>query len=120
MEITRASCADTLVHCALGAVLFVKASNVLDAVEVLSLLETNLETKSRQYKKPVLTTLFLLNNYHYLLKTTLSHARFASMLGSDVEQKYEKQIAKYKNQYQDRCVHGAPLGMQTEITDASS
>ncbi|KAL7752873.1 exocyst complex component exo70 [Sorochytrium milnesiophthora] len=70
-------------------------------VEVLNALESNLENKSRQYKKSVLTTLFMLNNYQYLLKTILSHSRFSAMLGSDVEQRFEKQIKGYKNQYQD-------------------
>ncbi|TPX35775.1 hypothetical protein SmJEL517_g01873 [Synchytrium microbalum] len=66
--------------------------------EVLDALSSNLETKSKAYKKPMLSVVFLLNNYHYICKI-LRLTPLGDLLGRDVEVKFEKLLAKQKELY---------------------
>jgi hypothetical protein len=44
--------------------------NSSNAVLIFNALERNLEAKAKAYKKVALSQIFLLNNYHYILKHT--------------------------------------------------
>ncbi|CAG8439218.1 7431_t:CDS:10 [Ambispora leptoticha] len=67
-----------------------------DCLETLS---NSLDSKARTYKKAALTCIFLLNNYHYILKTI--KAQFVLLVDKEVESKYEKLVKKYNDAYQD-------------------
>ncbi|CAG8477746.1 11307_t:CDS:10 [Diversispora eburnea] len=54
---------------------------------------------AKTYKKPALTSIFLLNNYHYILKSIRS--QFLSVLDSEIEFKHDKLVKKYNDAYQD-------------------
>lgn len=70
-------------------------------LDVLDALNSNLESKSRQYKKSVVASIFLLNNYHYVYKSIRSHPKLLSVVGKEIEVKYEKLYLKSKDSYLD-------------------
>ncbi|CAG8472348.1 12990_t:CDS:10 [Acaulospora morrowiae] len=67
--------------------------------DVLESLAQSLDSKSKTYKKAALTSIFLLNNYHYILKSI--RTQFLSVLDPEIEFKYEKLVKKYNDAYQD-------------------
>ncbi|PKC67670.1 Exo70 exocyst complex subunit [Rhizophagus irregularis] len=67
--------------------------------DVLESLSNTLDSRSKSYKKTALTCIFLLNNYHHILKSVRS--QFYSVLDPDIERKYEKMVKKYNDGYQD-------------------
>ncbi|KAK9728391.1 exocyst complex component exo70 [Basidiobolus ranarum] len=69
-------------------------ANVLDVVIA------NINEKAKGYKKPYLGTVFLMNNYHYLLKVMRS-TKLEMILGSELVSKYEKLNKKQQDAYQD-------------------
>ncbi|ORX90514.1 Exo70 exocyst complex subunit [Basidiobolus meristosporus CBS 931.73] len=69
-------------------------ANVLDVVIA------NINEKAKGYKKPYLGTVFLMNNYHYLLKVIRS-TKLESILGSEMVSKYEKLNKKQQDAYQE-------------------
>ncbi|KAI8928584.1 Cullin repeat-like-containing domain protein [Entophlyctis helioformis] len=79
---------------------------------------TDLETKSKGYKRPTLTTLFLLNNYHYILKSIKGTKSLAESIGPDVLDSLEKSIKRqldvYRNSWMPIIEH---LMDTTKISD---
>jgi len=69
--------------------------------DVLDVLAGNFEQKSKGYKRGALAQLFLLNNYHYILKI-LRTSRLSEILGKEMDTKFEKQISKHRSNYHDR------------------
>ncbi|RHZ56375.1 hypothetical protein Glove_402g16 [Diversispora epigaea] len=67
--------------------------------DILESLSQSLDSKAKTYKKSALTSIFLLNNYHYILKSIRS--QFLSVLDSEIEFKYDKLVKKYNDAYQD-------------------
>lgn len=62
-------------------------------------LRANLEQKSKSYKKPTLTTIFLLNNYHYIQKTVLNSS-LNDVIGKEIEPRYKELISSMSDDYQ--------------------
>eukprot|EP00058_Branchiostoma_floridae_P021667 XP_002607157.1 hypothetical protein BRAFLDRAFT_113774 [Branchiostoma floridae] len=69
--------------------------------KVLGALQLNLENKAKGYDDPALTAIFLLNNYHYILKTLKSSGlmRVVVLQTSDIEEHYEDIIREQKRLY---------------------
>ncbi|KAH9251308.1 hypothetical protein BASA81_010866 [Batrachochytrium salamandrivorans] len=68
--------------------------------KMIDALLTDLEISSRGYKKTTLTTLFLLNNYHYILKGIKS-CKLADNVSSNVIDTIEKSIKKQLDVYRN-------------------
>ncbi|TPX33934.1 hypothetical protein SeMB42_g07417 [Synchytrium endobioticum] len=66
--------------------------------EVLDALSQKLEAKSKAYKKPMLSVVFLLNNYHYISKV-LRQSPVGGFLGRDVEIKFDTLLSRQKELY---------------------
>lgn len=47
--------------------------------KIMQALQTNLEGKSKQYKDPALTQLFLMNNIHYIVRSVRRWAMLITM-----------------------------------------
>ncbi|KAJ3330165.1 Exocyst complex component 7 [Blyttiomyces sp. JEL0837] len=69
-------------------------------VELLESLYVNLDLKAKAYKKPTLSTIFLLNNYHYVFKQ-MKALNITSLVGSRLEDKYETGYMKQQEIYRD-------------------
>ncbi|CAG8656544.1 42549_t:CDS:10 [Gigaspora margarita] len=67
--------------------------------DILECLAQSLDSKARTYKKPALTSIFLLNNYYYILKSI--RTQFMSVLDPEVESKFDKMVKKWNDAYQD-------------------
>ncbi|XP_066291723.1 exocyst complex component 7-like isoform X3 [Branchiostoma lanceolatum] len=69
--------------------------------KVLGALQLNLENKAKGYDDPALTAIFLLNNYHYILKSLKSSGllRVVVLQTSDIEEHYEDIIREQKRLY---------------------
>lgn len=66
---------------------------------IVSILLTNLEGKSKQYKDPALMHLFLMNNIHYIVKSVRkSEAR--NLLGEDWVQRHRRLVQQHASGYQ--------------------
>eukprot|EP00842_Homolaphlyctis_polyrhiza_P006063 jgi/Hompol1/6458/HPOL_004987-RA len=61
--------------------------------KMIESLLTDLELKSKGYKKATLTTLFLLNNYHYILKA-IKNCKLGEIVSAEVIDAIEKLIKK--------------------------
>lgn len=74
--------------------------------DILEALLQNLEKRSQLYgtrmKQPTLGTIFLLNNYHYMLKIVIKEARLAEAFGS--EERFEKMVSKQRVEYLNRYI----------------
>ncbi|CAG8675218.1 14509_t:CDS:10 [Funneliformis caledonium] len=66
--------------------------------DVLESLTITLDFKAKSYKKTALTCIFLLNNYHYVLKSI--RTQFFSIL-EEIGYKYEKMVKRYNDGYLD-------------------
>ncbi|KAI9267397.1 Cullin repeat-like-containing domain protein [Sporodiniella umbellata] len=69
-------------------------------VDALEQLDTTLQLKSRGYRKPTLTTLFLLNNYNHILRQIRSPPLNA-IFDEGSEMKFSKLVKKQLDAYQD-------------------
>ncbi|XP_019616763.1 PREDICTED: exocyst complex component 7-like isoform X6 [Branchiostoma belcheri] len=69
--------------------------------KVLGALQLNLENKAKGYDDPALTAIFLLNNYHYILKTIKSSGllQVVVLQTSDIVEHYEDIIREQKRLY---------------------
>ncbi|CAG8459687.1 65_t:CDS:10 [Scutellospora calospora] len=67
--------------------------------DVLECLAQSLDSKAKTYKKFTLTSIFLLNNYFYILKSI--RTQFMSVLDPEVESKFDKMVKKWNDTYQD-------------------
>uniref|UniRef100_M1BJ62 Exocyst subunit Exo70 family protein n=1 Tax=Solanum tuberosum TaxID=4113 RepID=M1BJ62_SOLTU len=61
-------------------------------------LQTNLDGKSKQYKDPSLTNLFLMNNIHYMVRS-VRRSEAKDLLGDDWVQRHRRVVQQHANQY---------------------
>ncbi|KAG4969784.1 hypothetical protein JHK85_036205 [Glycine max] len=61
-------------------------------------LQSNLDGKSKQYKDPALTQLFLMNNIHYIVRS-VRRSEAKDMLGDDWVQIHRRIVQQHANQY---------------------
>ncbi|KAI8097724.1 Cullin repeat-like-containing domain protein [Halteromyces radiatus] len=70
-------------------------------VDALDQLCISLQSKSRGYKKPTLATIFLLNNYNYILRQIRSPPLNALIFDEQTEVKFGKLVKKQLDSYQE-------------------
>ncbi|EPS68385.1 hypothetical protein M569_06379, partial [Genlisea aurea] len=61
-------------------------------------LQANLDGKSKQYKDPALTQLFLMNNIHYIVRS-VRRSEAKDLLGDDWVQIHRRVVQQHANQY---------------------
>lgn len=101
---------------------------------VLGALGLNLELKARVYETPTLSSLFLLNNYNYVIKALQRSGLLALLQGGgigEVQKQYQQLIEDHKSTYQkcwgkllnfllemDKPMSGnKPVDQQTKLKD---
>ncbi|KAK3020411.1 hypothetical protein RJ639_045716 [Escallonia herrerae] len=67
-------------------------------MRIMQALQTNLEGKSKQYKDPALTHLFLMNNIHYMVRS-VRRSEAKDLLGDDWVQRHRRIVQQHANQY---------------------
>ncbi|KAJ9546013.1 hypothetical protein OSB04_025720 [Centaurea solstitialis] len=67
-------------------------------MRIMQALQTNLEGKSKQYKDPALTNLFLMNNIHYMVRS-VRRSEAKDLLGDDWVQRHRRIVQQHANQY---------------------
>ncbi|KAL6989206.1 hypothetical protein U1Q18_014959 [Sarracenia purpurea var. burkii] len=67
-------------------------------VRIMQALQTNLDGKSKQYKDPALTQLFLMNNIHYIVRS-VRRSEAKDLLGDDWVQRHRRIVQQHANQY---------------------
>lgn len=67
-------------------------------MRIMSALQTNLDGKSKQYKDPALTQLFLMNNIHYMVRS-VRRSEAKDLLGDDWVQRHRRIVQQHANQY---------------------
>ncbi|GLT57029.1 hypothetical protein SLA2020_300330 [Shorea laevis] len=67
-------------------------------MRIMQALQTNLHGKSKQYKDPTLTHLFLMNNIHYIVKSVQRYEA-KDLLGYDWVQRHRRIVQQHANQY---------------------
>ncbi|XP_059668655.1 exocyst complex component EXO70A1-like [Cornus florida] len=65
---------------------------------IMQALQTNLDGKSKQYKDPALTHLFLMNNMHYIVRS-VRRSEAKDLLGDDWVQIHRRIVQQHANQY---------------------
>ncbi|KAL3532161.1 hypothetical protein ACH5RR_005682 [Cinchona calisaya] len=65
---------------------------------IMQALQNNLDGKSKQYKDPSLTQLFLMNNMHYIVRS-VRRSEAKDMLGDDWVQIQRRIVQQHANQY---------------------
>ncbi|XP_022744484.1 exocyst complex component EXO70A1-like isoform X2 [Durio zibethinus] len=65
---------------------------------IMQALQTNLDGKSKQYKDPALTQLFLMNNIHYIVRS-VRRSEAKDLLGDDWVQIHRRIVQQHANQY---------------------
>lgn len=65
---------------------------------IVQALQTNLDGKSKQYKDPALTQLFLMNNIHYIVRS-VRRSEAKDLLGDDWVQIHRRVVQQHANQY---------------------
>ncbi|PPS12472.1 hypothetical protein GOBAR_AA08177 [Gossypium barbadense] len=65
---------------------------------IMDALQTNLDGKSKQYKDPALTQLFLMNNMHYIVRS-VRRSEAKDLLGDDWVQIHRRIVQQHANQY---------------------
>ncbi|KAK9283644.1 hypothetical protein L1049_011894 [Liquidambar formosana] len=65
---------------------------------IMQALQTNLDGKSKQYKDPALTHLFLMNNIHYMVRS-VRRSEAKDLLGDDWVQRHRRIVQQHANQY---------------------
>ncbi|KAH6807499.1 exocyst subunit exo70 family protein A2 [Perilla frutescens var. frutescens] len=66
--------------------------------KIMQALQSNLEGKSKQYKDPALTQLFLMNNIHYIVRS-VCRSEAKDLLGDDWVQIHRRVVQQHANQY---------------------
>ncbi|KAH6756668.1 exocyst subunit exo70 family protein A2 [Perilla frutescens var. hirtella] len=66
--------------------------------KIMQALQSNLEGKSKQYKDPALTQLFLMNNIHYIVRS-VRRSEAKDLLGDDWVQIHRRVVQQHANQY---------------------
>eukprot|EP00271_Cylindrocystis_brebissonii_P002985 TRINITY_DN13727_c0_g1_i1.p1 TRINITY_DN13727_c0_g1~~TRINITY_DN13727_c0_g1_i1.p1 ORF type:complete len:660 (-),score=163.46 TRINITY_DN13727_c0_g1_i1:943-2922(-) len=66
---------------------------------IVSVLQANLENKSKLYRDPALTQLFLMNNVHYMVRN-FKTAEAKDMLGDDWVQRHRRVVQQHATSYQ--------------------
>ncbi|CAN6325915.1 unnamed protein product [Urochloa humidicola] len=69
-------------------------------MEVMELLHGNLEAKSRLYKDPSLSSIFLMNNGRYMLQKIRGSSEINAMLGEAWARKQSTNLRQYHKNYQ--------------------
>ncbi|TVU50996.1 hypothetical protein EJB05_02397, partial [Eragrostis curvula] len=69
-------------------------------MEVMELLHENLESKSRLYKDPSLSSIFLMNNGRYMLQKIRGSPEINAMLGEAWARKQSTSLRQYHKNYQ--------------------
>ncbi|KAL5733723.1 hypothetical protein ACOSP7_033067 [Xanthoceras sorbifolium] len=67
-------------------------------MRIMQALQTNLDGKSKQYKDPALTHLFLMNNIHYMVRS-VRRSEAKDLLGDDWVQRHRRIVQQHANQY---------------------
>ncbi|KAL2326623.1 hypothetical protein Fmac_025681 [Flemingia macrophylla] len=70
----------------------------LVTMRILQALQINLDGKSKQYRDPALTHLFLMNNIHYIVRS-VRRSEAKDLLGDDWIQRHRKVVQQHANQY---------------------
>ncbi|XP_030449168.1 exocyst complex component EXO70A1 [Syzygium oleosum] len=65
---------------------------------IMTALQSNLDGKSKQYKDPALTQLFLMNNIHYIVRS-VRRSEAKDLLGDDWVQIHRRIVQQHANQY---------------------
>ncbi|XP_057463405.1 exocyst complex component EXO70A1-like [Actinidia eriantha] len=65
---------------------------------IMQALQTNLDGKSKQYKDPALTNLFLMNNIHYMVRS-VRRSEAKDLLGDDWIQRQRRIVEQHAKQY---------------------
>ncbi|XP_022925541.1 exocyst complex component EXO70A1-like [Cucurbita moschata] len=65
---------------------------------IVQALQTNLDGKSKQYRDPALTQLFLMNNIHYIVRS-VRRSEAKDLLGDDWVQIHRRIVQQHANQY---------------------
>ncbi|XP_038971826.1 exocyst complex component EXO70A1-like [Phoenix dactylifera] len=67
-------------------------------MRIMQALQTNLDGKSKQYRDPALTHLFLMNNIHYMVRS-VRRSEAKDLLGDDWIQRHRRIVQQNANQY---------------------
>nr|TKR66409.1 exocyst subunit EXO70 family protein [Populus alba] len=67
-------------------------------MQIMQALQTNLDGKSKQYRDPALTQLFLMNNIHYMVRS-VRRSEAKDLLGDDWVQRHRRVVQQHANQY---------------------
>ncbi|PIA54369.1 hypothetical protein AQUCO_00900718v1 [Aquilegia coerulea] len=70
----------------------------LVTIRIMQALQTNLDGKSKQYRDPALTQLFLMNNIHYMVRS-VRRSEAKDLLGDDWVQIHRRIVQQHANQY---------------------
>ncbi|GAB4856290.1 hypothetical protein Ancab_014218 [Ancistrocladus abbreviatus] len=65
---------------------------------IMQALQNNLDGKSKQYRDPALTQLFLMNNIHYIVRS-VRRSEAKDLLGDDWVQRHRRIVQQHANQY---------------------
>ncbi|PON62810.1 Exocyst complex protein [Trema orientale] len=78
----------------------VESSSQLASVtmQIMQALQTHLDGKSKQYKDPALTHLFLMSNIHYMVRS-VHRSEAKDLLGDDWVQRHRRIVQQHANQY---------------------
>ncbi|XP_044462041.1 exocyst complex component EXO70A1-like [Mangifera indica] len=67
-------------------------------MRIMQALQSNLDWKSKQYRDPALTQLFLMNNIHYMVRS-VRRSEAKDLLGDDWVQRHRRIVQQHANQY---------------------
>ncbi|XP_006662750.1 exocyst complex component EXO70A1-like [Oryza brachyantha] len=67
-------------------------------MRIMQALQNNLDGKSKQYRDPALTNLFLMNNIHYMVRS-VRRSEAKDILGDDWIQRHRRIVQQNANQY---------------------
>ncbi|XP_026657383.2 exocyst complex component EXO70B1-like [Phoenix dactylifera] len=69
-------------------------------IEAMDLLDSNLELKSKLYKDPALSYIFLMNNGRYIMKKIKGSSEIRELLGDSLIRKRSSELRQYHKSYQ--------------------
>ncbi|KAM7262262.1 hypothetical protein ACFE04_021339 [Oxalis oulophora] len=78
-------------------------------IRIMQALQANLDGKSKQYRDPALTQLFLMNNIHYIVRS-VRRSEAKDLLGDDWVQIQRRIVQQHANQYKRISWAKAPGG----------
>lgn len=67
-------------------------------MQIMQALQSNLDGKSKHYRDPALTHLFLMNNIHYIVRS-VRRSEAKDLLGDDWVQRHRRVVQQHANQY---------------------